>query len=221
MVITPMETLKYIKSELGHPYVPIELDDTTIMNEIILGEALRTYSTYYPYVEERLVSADMYPEEWMSTNPDTAPPNHSPNRVSESNIIRIPDEDLIRLVKIVSGVQELNFTQIDKHLYKIHYDIRNRLSGNTTVLKMHKMHRKDFTTFTLEDFNRFNRLALILTAKRLLPIRQYNNNISTPIGEIQTDVETVQRIVDTWQEFYEKELDNVRSFSKRTILKIV
>jgi len=249
MQITPMEVLDFVKTELGYPYMIIEIPDEQIMNNIIQKEALLMYSNYYPYVETRTLTDDMLAENWMrkppagftklsttikftKTNRDDSykfgkkdsllkvPPNESPANMTASNMIKIDDEDLIRVVKVLSGIEEIGFTQFDKHKYLLHWDI-DTYWGNSTVIQMHKTHRQDLSSMNYEDFNRFKKLCLILTAKKILPIRRYNSQISTPIGEITVDVETVQMIADSLPEFIEKELDNVRTFAKnRTVFKI-
>jgi len=212
--MTQIDVLNFIKQRLGHPYVPLELTDELIVTDIIQKEALQMYSNFYPFIEYRQADMTMLPEFWVDF--ENEQPNESPHNITESNMIMVKDEDLIAVMEIFGGQRNMDFTQIDRHKYLIHEDIHTRYID--IVLKMKKYHRKDLSTIKPQDYRRFMELCLILTAQRLLPIRKFASQISTPVGEIQLDVETVQTLADSWQEFKEKELDNVRTFARRSPL---
>jgi len=202
---TVMDLLKYIKKSFGHPYQVVEISDEDITEEIIQDEALKQYSTYYP---------------WIHTEPFD-PDKMEINQFRDNNLTLDPEffSGIVGISDAFYYDQRITVTQIDKYNYKLH-DRFTGIVATDILFKCKFVHKTDLSTMTIADMNRFKKLALILAAKKILPIRKYNNNISTPIGEIALDVETPQTLADSYDEFVEKELHNVSTFSSRLFFRL-
>lgn len=198
-MITQSDILKYVKQSLGYPHVLIEFDDRQIM-EVIQGDALKMYSNYYPYKSTIMLKPSMI------VNP-------YPSKMIDLSSI----EDLIGISEVFHGSQDVLYTQYTDTLYKLHDDLQATV---ITTINIRQIHKKDMSTLRNQDYNRFKQLCLILVARLLLPIRKYNSQISTPVGEMSTDVETVQTLADSYQDFVDRELDNIGTMVSRMPFKI-
>jgi len=86
-------------------------------------------------------------------------------------------------------------------------------TGNEIMVKAKCRHVNNLSSIPAAKYEKFNYLCLMETAKLILPIRKFNSQISTPLGDITPDIDTPQNLVDKYEEFIDTKFDNVRNIS--------
>jgi len=225
-------TLDYIKNHLGHPYQIIELSDDEIVKKVIHGTGMQIFSNFVPMFEflyyqrtdyidttgrKQLINLSniISPDPQLITIDPTLP------QAEQDRLQKIKDkmianrlEELSIKERFISVQDVMNETQMSI-TYKMynHDKIMIDYTGNEIMVKVKCRHINNLSSIPARVYERFNHLCLIETSKLILPIRKFNSQISTPLGDIVPDLDTPQTLVDSYEEFINTKFDIARNIS--------
>jgi len=196
--MTDSYCLKRIKNKLGYPYQVIEKSDKDILEDIIHGDGRKLFSTHRP-LQKYISNSDMI------------------KSAIYKSVWEFPiDAEIVTVERVVdSSGLDMSFDFIHPNKIRIY----RAVNINYTVITAKVLHSKDLTSIPYNEEDIFIELCTILLAEELLPIKKEFARVGTPIGDIEMDIETVQRYVDSKQDFFDKKLHNVSKLSKRLPLR--
>ena len=221
--------LKKVKSKLGYPHNPIEIDDAEI-TEILTDEALRDFSKYFPVKENFILDAN----------------NKVFDETRRYQLVLPAGQELVSVQKIISGnifsaginvdsnnmisfglngaddtlINALTKTTITYRLEANNIIFLNSNSistsvGSGMVAVCHLTHAKDLSTLGVNQVETLETLSLKKVAERLVAIRSMYEIVSTPMGEVNLNLELLNKYIELGTTL-EEELKKAASLSGRS-----
>ena len=229
--------LQYVKDQLGVPHVGVELMDDDIL-ELITGRARLKFSTYYPVVE--VIELTPTDKDSTTDNRFTIPVDSLtglPKDIISIEAVYATEGSISELDHLGSyfgvygdegmmggdmmdGINQ-KLLQPPRYITTFKYyppstvEIYEVYNDETMYLKAKVAHPRDLSTVPINQQEIFIENALILVAKNILPIRDKYAVISSPIGQLQLNVEYIREIANREENFFREKLFNAAMLSKR------
>jgi len=211
----------YIKKKLGHPYNIIELSDSDIIS-IFTDGVLKKFSKYFPYETRQILNInDAVPYGSNSFRLDI-----SKNEViSVQNVIGDSNNFIAKYANVGSS-DPLNDTlnsfirDYGKNIgsFKfIHPNILEVYNGIYTPLflvKVLAVHNKDLTSIPINLQDLFRDYALYNVAEYIYGIRVKYNELNTPFGTLNLNLDFLRELIDKKQQFEEDNFKKVGNFNR-------
>jgi len=217
----------YVKLKLGHPYNPIELSDDEI-EDILKRRVILNFSKYFP-VKETVILSDS---------------NRINNKTYKVDKDLGNGKFIINVLNIVpSGVQNtlvdttnmydytssliinsmnkniITFTKKEQEDQFILTLSQNQSHLSNLVVHIECTHAFDLSTFTLNQIETLEIMALSEISQVLIGIRSMYQTMSTNVGEINLNIDFLKENIEAFERIKD-DLKKAAIFSKRVPLYI-
>ena len=227
--------LAYIKKMLGVPFNILELNDETLINDVILDHSfLKEFSQYFPKEERITLSQENNErtiiESLKKKNPNKYKDINFKNKfhnvwlldskneiIGIRDIIHNPANDILAYYgdimtyanPVETATYDLTRSMIEKPItFKFYYPNKVEVLGYNRSYDMiaivDVVHDKDLSSIPSSLHLEYQKLCLYNTANLVLHIRQKYNNMSTPFGELNINVEWMQELAGRKQELLQQ-----------------
>jgi hypothetical protein len=201
-----IDVLEDVKGRFGYPHTIIEISDEDILRKVIHGKALTLFSKFYPR-SVMLYLGDM--------DIDT----------QRRNVFKIPSSKFDKILDVTDvidgGGDKATFTFDGVDSIRV-FGEENTIEFGTKnhIVKINAVHKPDLSSINFEHEEIFVHTCMVELARLILPIRKHFPTISTPVGEIQLDIETPQALIDGWEEFRREYYYHAGTYSSRKPFRI-
>lgn len=233
--------LDYVKQVLGAPFNIIEFDDDYLINNIIVRhDYLKEFSRYFPK-EERIILTEenkVKLNDYINQNSNNNLQYINSNRWylnSENEILGVRDvisnnfyggeyiynDTILHSNPLDFSVYNLMSSIVDNKVsFNFYYpdilEVKGFSKMNNMVAILDVVHDKDLSSIPSSLHMHYNKFALYTAADAILHIRGKYNNLSTPFGEININMELIQSLADKKAELIQ-EFKGVGNLTRRGV----